>query len=544
MAKLIKAVREEIIDLFERGYNTEQVFDRVFFKLNLPEGIARNCLRSLKSMATLRMRTSMRQHQASDSNGTGRQGQGLENMPGPGSSNSGCKTGSFDPGVYSDIKRKIIAQGSYYAATEPYYKKIALDILEKLEGFDSIINGPSVHEHQGTPFDLFGKKNGNYCIIELKGSLRKFNRPGATQLARMEDLLDLLARRGMPVNMYLLQINLGEGKYNLCDEGHLRSLFQGNDRSLGKFRPIEPIADWIADRMGKVLSRGLVKEDPIGNIGHTDNDASRTSAISERIVHPPHYIERQIRPAIKKNNMDAEVVWTYILARIYENDIDKLAGLLCGKEEPVPSNSRIWLEAYLHPTRAMRQEQKSWKTRADLAIGCLENVQNRKNQLRAAGDWIGIAEAKWFDDIHENSSFPEIYQFSQLIEHAILMPNRDASFPERVYVTLITPRYFKDCNGPSCHRLYATKYLSYIQDKGSLVKDLKLCPLNFYNGFDLATLISRVDALTLRWITFEELLGVDELVEPSILGKYGTRPGTWGDVLGEVGKTGILKDLQ
>jgi len=40
-----------------------------------------------------------------------------------------------------------------------------------------------------------------------------------------------------------------------------------------------------------------------------------------RIVHPPPYLEKQIRPAIRRNNMNAEVVWTYLLARRYENDL-------------------------------------------------------------------------------------------------------------------------------------------------------------------------------------------------------------------------------
>jgi len=51
MAKLPKAMREEIMDLFDQGYSIGQIFDKVLLWIDLPEEILWNCIRSLKGKA-------------------------------------------------------------------------------------------------------------------------------------------------------------------------------------------------------------------------------------------------------------------------------------------------------------------------------------------------------------------------------------------------------------------------------------------------------------------------------------------------------------
>jgi len=186
--------------------------------------------------------------------------------------------------------------------------------------------------------------------------------------------------------------------------------------------------------------------------------------VSANILHPAPYVKRQIKPVIGNNTMSAEIVWTYLVARKYQNDLSELAGKLCGQEETLPPNTKIWLEVYLSPTRIWEEERKSWRTRADLAIGCIEPIAGKEAEIRSNGDWICIAESKWFDDVHQNSRFPGIYQLSQLIEHAILLHNRNGDFPRRIYVTLITPKYFKDQLGKFSERNYWKKYRDYTKD--------------------------------------------------------------------------------
>jgi len=257
------------------------------------------------------------------------------------------------------------------------------------------------------------------------------------------------------------------------------------------------------------------------------------------IFHPPPYFERQILPAINSNNMTAEIVWTYLIARKYENDLPALVRLLCGQEEHIPSDAKIWLEVYPHPTRIRRDEGMYWKTRADLAIGRIEHVGGKQAQIRANGDWICIAESKWFDDIHPNARYPNILQLPQLIEHALLLHDRNGKFPERVYVTLVTPAYFKDQKSPFSERQYRKKYREYKEATKNLENDLRLCLLRFLKH-DVEMLISRIGTLTLNWITFEDLLGLPNLVERHVPGKYRTTFETWDQVFNEMGRADLL----
>jgi hypothetical protein len=264
--------------------------------------------------------------------------------------------------------------------------------------------------------------------------------------------------------------------------------------------------------------------------------------ISANILHPAPYVRKQINPVIKSNTMSSEVVWTYLVARKYQNDMSALVNKLCGQEEILPQNAKIWLEVYLSPTRIWKEELKSWRTRADLAVGYIEPIAGKDAEIGSNGDWICIAESKWFDDIHRNSKYPEIYQLSQLIEHAVLLHNRNGDFPGRIYVTLITPKYFKDQMGKFSERNYWKKYRDYSSNRSHLEKDLKLCPLPFQNH-DLETLLQRIESLTLSWVTFEELLGLSSLVEDRVPGKYRTTMETWEQVCKEIHREDLFVEL-
>jgi hypothetical protein len=260
------------------------------------------------------------------------------------------------------------------------------------------------------------------------------------------------------------------------------------------------------------------------------------------LFHPPPYVEKQIRPVLINNLMPKEVVWTFLVAKKYENNQQALVKKLCGVDEPIPEDSRIWLEAYLHPTRMRQEEVKYWRSRADLSVGCLEFAKARDSQIQSNGDWICIAEAKWYDDIHPNSKFPNILQYSQIIEHALLMHDKDGNFPKRVYVTLITPKYFKDNQGKFSKRNYWQKYHDYQTSRTLLENDLRLCPLTFLSH-DEEILLERVKSLTLNWVTFEELLGLPDLVIDNIPGKYKTTITSWKEVFEEIGEKELYGEL-
>ncbi len=261
-----------------------------------------------------------------------------------------------------------------------------------------------------------------------------------------------------------------------------------------------------------------------------------------KIFHPVHYVERKIQPELKNENLTAEVLWTYIVARKYEYDQEKLVEKLCGCNEILPAKSKIWLETSLYPTRIRKEESKCWQTYSDLAIGNIKLVPDRESQIRSDGEWICIAESKWFDDIHKNKCFPEIYQLSQIIDHALLLHNKKGKFPDRVYVTLITPRYFKDQIGKFSEKIYLGKYRDYTENTKFLEKDLGLCPLTFLEH-NLEILINRISILKLNWVTFEELLGLSGLVEDHIPGKYRTKRDNWKQVFTEMDREDLFVEL-
>lgn len=75
-------------------------------------------------------------------------------------------------------KAKIAKNGLEF---EESIYPIAKHVLENCEEFTNVEKGP---DFQGTPFDLFGFKDGKPYIIELKSSMKYFNLPGVVQRGR------------------------------------------------------------------------------------------------------------------------------------------------------------------------------------------------------------------------------------------------------------------------------------------------------------------------------------------------------------------------
>jgi len=115
---------------------------------------------------------------------------------------------------------------------------IAQDILLNYERFTKIERGP---EFTGTPFDVFGFKDGAPYIIELKSSLKQFNLPGVVQRIRMQQVQKSI--RGLKIA--LLQIKLNTGEYRILYDKDLKHFLNKERRQA----PIEPITDWIRKRL-------------------------------------------------------------------------------------------------------------------------------------------------------------------------------------------------------------------------------------------------------------------------------------------------------
>jgi len=133
---------------------------------------------------------------------------------------------------------------------EPFFKKIALDILKK-EKFEKITEGPSPSQFQGVPFDFIALKNDQLSLIELKGSKDTFNFSSEVQFSRLFQVENILTNeKGIKkVSKFLLQINLKYSLYQLLDTNFYKIIFQNIDKSAGTKRPIYPIVEDLIKRI-------------------------------------------------------------------------------------------------------------------------------------------------------------------------------------------------------------------------------------------------------------------------------------------------------
>jgi hypothetical protein len=217
-----------------------------------------------------------------------------------------------------------------------------------------------------------------------------------------------------------------------------------------------------------------------------------------------------------------EQVWTFLLACGFAMmgpvGIRALSIALTGNPSlAVPDMTKIWLEGLPIPPR-----KREGNTNLDLAIGCIKRRQTGSEDAQRDRVGMGIqygestgficfAEMKWHSDIDTRVTHDKRRnQLARVIENALAFHSEVASQPDAVYVTLVTPGMYRDRYPRS--RLYSYKYDEYRRRPDFLAKDLRDCCLPT-RDYDILDICSRIEKLTLNWLTFEELfalLGTDE----------------------------------
>ena len=157
--------------------------------------------------------------------------------------------GDINASKHSKVIRKI-KNTENRILKEKYFKNIARDILMR-EGFTDVKEGPSTSEYQGVPFDFIAIKNGLLSLIELKGSMNSFNYSKEVQFSRLYQVVSELKKRKIKCRIFLLQINLTCGLYQILDSKFYDIVFSKIDKSAGKKRPIVPIVDDLLSRIQK-----------------------------------------------------------------------------------------------------------------------------------------------------------------------------------------------------------------------------------------------------------------------------------------------------
>ncbi|MDQ1334322.1 MAG: hypothetical protein QG552_1272 [Thermodesulfobacteriota bacterium] len=79
--------------------------------------------------------------------------------------------------------------------------------------------------------------------------MNTFNYSSQVQFARLYHLVSELKKREIQADIFLLQINLDYGLYQILDSEFYDIVFSRIDKTLGLKRPITPIVDDIVKRM-------------------------------------------------------------------------------------------------------------------------------------------------------------------------------------------------------------------------------------------------------------------------------------------------------
>ena len=197
-----------------------------------------------------------------------------------------------------------------------------------------------------------------------------------------------------------------------------------------------------------------------------------------------------------------EQVWTFLVACGYavagEEGVLKLTERLTGSPQESAANPTIWFECL-----PISPRQCEGATHVDLALGTIARREGTQSGIQieeADSPWVCFCEMKWLSDISSGVSY-DIHrnQLARVIENAVCF-QRDGTYAERVYVTLVTPSIFRQSSVKS--RLYQYKYEEYSRDTRSLLADLRACVLEQRCPCDLA---ERVQNLSLRWMTYDDL---------------------------------------
>ncbi len=214
---LPKELREKIINYFQQGYSSLEVFDSILEKAApyvKSESQLSRCIASLKGRAVLAEKREKKKKRA------------VITPP---------KRKPFDVSKYKDIINGLREHMSGLEF-EKLCSPIVIDILTNLEGFKNIKDANEGEGFHNPPFDYLGFKKGRPYIIEFKGSLSSFNTPGETQKRRMQELL----KKIKDLNIALLQLNLRAAQYRIFYNEQMDLLFDGHQA------PIEPIVKWIS----------------------------------------------------------------------------------------------------------------------------------------------------------------------------------------------------------------------------------------------------------------------------------------------------------
>lgn len=203
--------------------------------------------------------------------------------------------------------------------------------------------------------------------------------------------------------------------------------------------------------------------------------------------------------------LNREETWTFLVACGYAiagaQGVTTLANRLTGRTDlRRPKDPVVWLEY-----RPMTPRKRESRSRIDLSLGDVTQETGTKGGIELASgaggeSWICFCEMKWESDICRRTSNDENRnQLVRVIESALYFQTKSI-YADEVFVNLVTPVVFQKKSGSE--KLYGRKFIEYETCKANILMDLDACKLPRRDQFEA---VDRLDALSLRWSTFDEL---------------------------------------
>jgi len=205
-----------------------------------------------------------------------------------------------------------------------------------------------------------------------------------------------------------------------------------------------------------------------------------------------------------------ETIFKYIIGKYIDN-YNVAFEKICGFERN-DTHSNIFIEGQTTSPYKSNNEN----TKLDIACGAILKKDSTMCQLEYAkeGNAVNFSLVKYLSDVNSNkTSNPCMNDFDMMLENLLCFQGENI-FPDKIVLTLITPKCFKE--NPE-NRFYGYKMKDYGYNEKKMVPKKLLDTIEFHQKSEIKriekewkypdNIQERIKKIELRWITMEELFG-------------------------------------
>jgi len=261
---------------------------------------------------------------------------------------------------------------------------------------------------------------------------------------------------------------------------------------------------------------GLIGDNHCNNTQRLLEELQRNKGIAESIVPPGNLLGNLLGRIQSNSNMLAdEALWTFLLTFGYTVAGGEQAMFKVLTEGSLSRSPKVLIEAQPIPPRQGRFGESEGNSNIDLLIGDFSGRPGTASGVCASAKQPGevcFVEAKLLSDIaHMTSRDLHRNQLVRVIENALTFQDWKGGkqvFPDRVHVTLLTPKQFKTPQSGNGSRFYYYKFDEYSSDTQRILSDIGACSVDKRckpEQWEYPIIGNRVGCLALHWVTHEDL---------------------------------------